>query len=72
VIGGFVKQLFQKQWPKKFKIFLFVDITLDDDFSSLSKKKKKKKKPFDLSELEEILPVSRHDFYNVFYYIRLN
>ena len=37
-----------------------VDINLDDigDLSSLTKKKKKKKKPFDLSELEDAVPVS--------------
>ncbi len=33
------------------------EISLDDDFLSLTKKKKKKKKAFDLSELEETLPV---------------
>ena len=44
----------------------FADINLDEDFSSLSKKKKKKKKPFDLSELEEVLPVSIQNCINWF------
>ena len=34
-----------------------VEISLDDDFSNLTKKKKKKKKPFTLTEMEESLPV---------------
>ncbi|KAI0209438.1 Eukaryotic translation initiation factor 2 subunit 2 [Lamellibrachia satsuma] len=34
------------------------EISLDDDFSNLTKKKKKKKKPFSLTEMEESLPSS--------------
>ena len=38
---------------------LLPDVLLDDDFSNFTKKKKKKKKAFDMSEMDEGLPVNR-------------
>ena len=34
-------------------------MSLEDDFLNLTKKKKKKKKVFDMSELDNAVPVSR-------------
>ena len=40
-------------------LFLLPEVSLDDDFGMLKKKKKKKKTAaFDMSELEEAVPVS--------------
>ena len=37
--------------------YRLAEISIDDDFSNMTKKKKKKKKPFDFSEMEASLAV---------------
>ena len=43
---------------KIFDRFPFVSVGLDDDLLDFSKKKKKKKKAFDLTDMDDALPVS--------------
>ena len=46
-------------WDMKiFDGFPFVSVGLDDDLLDFSKKKKKKKKAFDLTDMDDALPVS--------------